>query len=352
MVPAGGVPAARQCLPGRRAVVRLPGAGQSPAGALVGRWLQPLVAGDLGVDAGGLLRGHQRLAGLGGPGQLAALFLGLLGLPALRGHGPGPAPGGAVVFGRHGAGDRDGSGPALPGLGWSLATARWPDPLVDHPGGQSPRPALGPVRLRQHHGRLAGPGVALRPGGPAAAPPALATAGPGPAAGRLPGGQPLSHRFPQRLGGVGAGPADRGGAGQLALAAAPAAASDRNCGPGQPADGAGRAPTLGPGCGARSDLGAPQRSPLRRPPAPGDHPPGPMGRGRRPDWRAALAGLGGGGLQPDLPPAHGPLAWPHPQPADRPGDQLRPAGGGDGDRPGGLAAAAGHGPGHAAGAGV
>ena len=315
----------------------------------MGRWLQPLVAGDLGVDAGGLPRGHQRLAGLGGPGQLAALFLGLLGLPALRGHAPGAAAHGALVSGRHGAGDRYGLGPALLGLGRSLAAAGGPDPLVDQGWRQSPWPAFGPVRLRQHHRILACPGVALQPGGPAATLPALATAGPGPAAGRLPGGQPLSHRFPQRLGSPGAGPTDRGGAGQLALAVAPVAAGDRGGGPGQPADGANRAPTLGPGCGARSDLGAPQRCALRRPPAPGDHPPRPVGRGRRPDWREALAGLGGGGLQPDLPPAHGPLAWPHPQPADRPGDQLRPAGGGDGDRPGGLAAAAGRAPGHGAG---
>jgi hypothetical protein len=67
---------------------------------------------------------------------------------------------------------------------------------------------------------------------------------------------------------------------------------DRSRGPGQPADGASRAPTLGPGAGARSDLGAPERSPLRRPQAPGDHPPGPVGRGRGPDRRAPLAGLG------------------------------------------------------------
>ena len=220
-----------------------------------------------------------------------------------------------MVAGRHRASTDNGLWPAVGAVERPLADPGRAGDLAHQGGRQPPRSPGRPVRLRQHRRRLAGPGLAFCPGGPVTAGPAPLAPPHGPGHRRRHGRRHLSHRFAQCLGRPAAGGATGGGAPELALAAAPAAAEPGAGGPGQPARHSGRPATARPRPGAPIDLGPPQRRQLPWPEATGDHPPEPVAGGGGPGGRAALAGLGGGGLQRDLSTAHRLLAWPHPQPA-------------------------------------
>jgi len=175
--------------------------------------------------------GHQWLAGLGGSGELAAVLLGVLGLPALSRHSGGSAPGGPVARGGHGARGRHRSGPALVRLERPSAGPGGRHHLAPQGRWQSQRPPGRPLRLRQHCRELAGPGLALHPGGPGGPGPGSVVAGHRSRPGLSGGDGDSPHRFPQCLGCFCVGVALGARGLELGLAAAAAAGrpGDREC---------------------------------------------------------------------------------------------------------------------------
>lgn len=175
--------------------------------------------------------GHQWLAGLGGPGELAALLLGVLGFPALSRLSGGPPPGGPPACGGHGARGCHRSGPALVRLERPSAGPGGRDHLAPQSRWQSRRPPGRPLRLRQHCRKLAGPRLALHPGGPGGPWPGSVVAGHRSGSGLSGGDGDSPHRFSQCLGRFCVGFALGAWGHELGLAAACAAggSGDRQC---------------------------------------------------------------------------------------------------------------------------
>ena len=116
------------------------------------------------ADAGGVHFCPIRFFGLGRPGQLAAVLLGVLGFSPASRDGETTAPGRLDARGWHSSCVGYWFRTDVVGLVWSLATGGWSDCLVCRSWRTTQRSPVWPLRLRQHCWSVVGGGMASHVG--------------------------------------------------------------------------------------------------------------------------------------------------------------------------------------------